>query len=55
MTQEIQIAKRFGEGAKIALYGRIVKVTTNKQWCVFSIATPEQFYIVKRRRQLHLP
>ena len=46
MTQEIQIAKRFAEGAKIALYGRIVKVKDKQQWWVYSMTKPEQFYIV---------
>lgn len=46
MKQETQTATRFGQGAKIALYGRIVKVHNKQQWWVFSETKPGQFYVV---------
>ena len=46
MKQETQDVTRFGQGAKIALYGRIVKVKDKQQWWVYSMTKPEQFYIV---------
>ena len=47
MKQEIETATRFGHGAKIALYGRIVKVKDENVWWVFSETKPGQYYIVK--------
>jgi predicted nucleic acid-binding Zn finger protein len=47
MKQEIQTMTRFGQGAKIALYGRIVKVHDKTEWWVFSETKPEKFYVVK--------
>ena len=47
MAQEIQIAKRFAEGAKIALYGRIVKVKDKQEWWVSSMTKSSTHYIVK--------
>jgi predicted nucleic acid-binding Zn finger protein len=47
MTQEIQTATRFAQGAKIALYGRIVKVEGKQEWWVFSESKPEVHYVVK--------
>ena len=47
MTQEIQEATRFAQGAKIALYGRIVKVADKQEWWVFSMTEADKFYVVK--------
>ena len=47
MKQEIETATRFGHGAKIALYGRIVKKRDENVWWVFSETKPGVFYIVK--------
>jgi hypothetical protein len=47
MKQELQMMTRFGQGARIALYGRIVKVHDKQQWWVFSETKPEKFYVVK--------
>jgi predicted nucleic acid-binding Zn finger protein len=46
MKQELEQMTRFGHGAKIALYGRIVKVKDKQQWWVYSETKPEQFYVV---------
>jgi predicted nucleic acid-binding Zn finger protein len=47
MKQEIETMTRFGHGAKIALYGRIVKVKDENVWWVFSETNPERHYVVK--------
>ena len=47
MKQETQDVTRFGQGAKIALYGRIVKVADKQEWFVFSESNPEKHYVVK--------
>jgi uncharacterized Zn finger protein len=46
MKQEIQIASRFAQGAKIALYGRIEKVAEG-EWEVYSMTDPAKHYTVK--------
>jgi predicted nucleic acid-binding Zn finger protein len=46
MAQEIQVAKRFADGAKIALYGRIDKVAEG-EWEVYSMTNPTKHYTVK--------
>ena len=46
MKQETQTATRFGQGAKIALYGKIVKVKDKAQWWVFSETKEGKFYVV---------
>ena len=48
MKQEMGTMTRFGQGAKIALYGRIVKVEGKQEWFVFSMTDPNQEpYVVK--------
>ena len=47
MKQELEMTKRFADGAKIALYGRIVKVSGKQEWFVFSETNPEKHYVVK--------
>ena len=46
MKQELEMAKRFAEGAKIALYGRINKVAEG-EWEVYSMTKAGEKYIVK--------
>ena len=46
MAQELQFAKRFADGAKIALYGRIDKVAEG-EWEVYSMTNPAKHYTVK--------
>jgi hypothetical protein len=47
MAQQMETITRFGQGARIALYGRIVKVQDKRQWWVFSESKPGKFYIVR--------
>ena len=47
MKQEMGTMTRFGQGAKIALYGRIVKVKDKQEWWVSSMTKPSTHYIVK--------
>lgn len=56
MKQEMQEATRFAQGAKIALYGRIVKVKDKQEWRVFSMTHPNQEpYTVKEDGSCNCP
>jgi predicted nucleic acid-binding Zn finger protein len=55
MKQEIQQATRFGQGAKIALYGRIVKVHDKPEWWVYSMTKEGKFYVVKEDGSCNCP
>ena len=46
MKQELEQMTRFGHGAQIALYGKIVKVHDKDQWWVFSESKPWVYYVV---------
>jgi predicted nucleic acid-binding Zn finger protein len=47
MKQELEQMTRFGQGAKLALYTRIIKVHGKLEWWVFSMTKPGKFYVVK--------
>lgn len=55
MEQEVKTVTRFGQGAKIALYGRIVKVHDKQEWWVFSMTNPEKHYVVKEDGSCNCP
>jgi predicted nucleic acid-binding Zn finger protein len=55
MKQEIEMCSRFGQGAKIALYGRIIKVKDKQEWRVFSMTKPGKQYVVKEDGSCNCP